>query len=200
MDEKQKYFDSIGDNWDKDLTAEDLERLSHIIDKFNITEGLNVCDLGCGTGVLFDILRRHVGEQGFIAGIDFAPKVARKAHQNFPFHNIGVVEADACCLPFADGAFDLVVSFAAFAHFSHKDETIHEANRILRRGGRFVIIHLAGREELAREHHQVGGPIDQDELPDKGELDEMFERGDFQRHELTETENLYLAVGYKDKE
>jgi ubiquinone/menaquinone biosynthesis C-methylase UbiE len=200
MDEKHKYFDSIGDNWDKNLTAEDLERLSHIIDKFNITEGLNVCDLGCGTGVLFDILRRHVGEQGFIAGIDFAPKVARKARQNFPFHNIGVVEADVCCLPFVSGAFDLVVSFAAFAHFSHKGETIHEANRILRPGGRFVIIHLAGREELARGHHQVGGPIDHDELPDRAELDEMFDRGDFQHHELTETKNLYLAVGYKDKE
>ena len=198
MDEKQKYFDSIGDNWDKDLTSEDLERLSHILDKFNISEGLKVCDLGCGTGVLFDMLRRHVGEKGFITGVDFAPVVAHKAHQNFPFHNIGVVEADACCLPFCDGVFDLVVSFAAFAHFSHKDETIHEANRILKPGGRFVIIHLAGREELAREHHQAGGPIDHDELPDQAQLTEMFERGDFKHHDLTDTQSLYLAVGYKE--
>ncbi len=198
MDEKRKYFDLKGDDWDKELTAEDLERLSHIIDKFSITKGLKVCDLGCGTGVMFDMLRRHVGEQGLIAGIDFAPRVAHKAHQNFPFHNIGVVEADACCLPFCDNSFDMVVSFAAFAHFSHKDETIHEAYRILRTGGRFVIIHLAGREELAREHHQVGGPIDHDELPDRSQLDEMFERGQFHHHDLTETESLYLAVGYKE--
>lgn len=198
MDEKQRYFDSIGDNWDKDLTAEDLERLSHIIDKFRLSEGLKVCDLGCGTGVLFDLLRRRVGEQGFITGVDFAPRVAHKARQNFPFHNIGVVEADACCLPFCDGIFDLVVSFAAFAHFSHKDETIHEAHRILKSGGRFIVIHLAGREELAREHHQAGGPIDHDELPNRSELDAMFERGNFHRHGLTDTENLYLAIGYKE--
>ena len=110
MDKKQEYFDSIGDDWDRDLTAEDLERLDHIIDKFDITPGLKVCDLGCGTGVLFDFLRRRVGEDGYIVGVDFAPRVAHKAHRNFPFHNIGEVEADACCMPFRDDAFDLVKS------------------------------------------------------------------------------------------
>jgi len=197
MDEKQRYFDSLGEDWDKDLTSEDLERLTHILDKFNISQGLYVCDLGCGTGVLFDLLRRRVGEQGMILGVDFSPRAAHKASRNFPFHNIGVVEADACCVPMADGVFDLVVSFAAFAHFSHKDATIHEAYRILKPGGRFVIIHLAGREKLACRHHMIGGPIDHDELPDARQLRAMFERGLFMNHELTETKDLYLAVGFK---
>jgi len=198
MDEKQKYFDDIGDNWDKDLTAEDLERLTHIIDTFHLREGSKVCDLGCGTGVLFDMLRRRVGRSGFIVGVDFAPRVAHKAARNFPFHNIGVVEAEASALPFGRAAFDLVGSFAAFAHFSRKGQTIHEAYRILRPGGRMVIIHLAGRAELAREHHMAGGPIDHDELPDSARLEEMFRGGNFSRHSLTETDTLYLAVGYKD--
>lgn len=198
MDDKQQYFDSFGEDWDKDLTSEDLERLAHIIDKFNISEGLRVCDLGCGTGVMFDMLRRRVGQQGMIIGIDFSPRVAHKAKSNFPFHNIGVVEADACCIPVRDEAVDLVVSFAAFAHFSHKDETIHEAYRILKPGGRFVIIHLAGREELAREHHQTGGPIDHDELPDKTQLEDMFNRGNFSSNEITESKDLYLAIGHKN--
>ncbi len=198
MDDKQKYFDSFGDDWDKDLTAEDLERLSHIIDTFHLSEGLNVCDLGCGTGVLFDILRHRVGRTGFIVGVDFAPRVAHKAARNFPFHNIGVVEAEASALPFAHDTFDVVVSFAAFAHFSRKSETIHEAYRILKPGGRVIIIHLAGRDELAREHHLAGGPIDHDELPDRSRLEEMFRAGKFGRHSLTETDTLYLAVGYKE--
>jgi len=198
MDKKQEYFDAMGDDWDRDLTAEDLERLSHIIDSVDIRPGLTVCDLGCGTGVLFDMLRRRVGEDGYIVGVDFAPRVAHKAHRNFPFHNIGVVEADVCCLPFCENVFDLVVSFAAFAHFHHKDKTIRQANTILKPGGRFVIIHLVGRDELARQHHQAGGPIDRDELPDAGELDDMFTRGRFSRYELTDNENLFLAIGYKE--
>jgi demethylmenaquinone methyltransferase/2-methoxy-6-polyprenyl-1,4-benzoquinol methylase len=199
MDEKQQYFDSIGDDWDRDLTAEDLERLSHIIDKVDIKPGINVCDLGCGTGVLFDLLRRRVGEDGFIVGVDFAPRVAHKAHSNFPFHNVGVIEADVCCMPFQDNAFDLVISFAAFAHFSHKDETIRQANMMLKPGGRIIIIHLHGRTDLAKMHHQVGGPIDRDELPSPDELKDMFDRGHFTGYELTDTKDLYLAIGFKEK-
>jgi ubiquinone/menaquinone biosynthesis C-methylase UbiE len=198
MDKKQEYFDTLGDDWDRDLTAEDLERLSHIIDKVDIPAGVSVCDLGCGTGVLFDLLRRRVGETGYIVGVDFAPRVAHKAQRNFPFHNIGVVEADACCIPFQDKTFDLVISFAAFAHFHHKDETIHQAHHILKPGGKIIIIHLYGRTELARQHHQVGGPIDRDELPDRPELEDMFNRGHFSRFELTDTKDLYLAVGFKE--
>lgn len=197
MDKKQKYFDEIGDKWDQDLTAEDLERLSHIIDRIDINPGIKVCDLGCGTGVLFDFLRRRVGENGYIVGVDFAPRVAHKAHHNFPFHNIGVVEADACCLPFMDNTFDLVISFAAFAHFSHKDETVRQANMMLKPGGQIVIIHLVGRTKLAKQHHQIGGPIDRDELPDREQLEDMFSRGHFARYELTDTDNLYLAIGFK---
>ncbi len=198
MDKKQEYFDAMGDDWDRDLTAEDLERLSHIIDSVDIRPGLTVCDLGCGTGVLFDMLRRRVGENGYIVGVDFAPRVAHKALHNFPFHNIGVVEADACCLPFSENVFDLVVSFAAFAHFHHKDETIRQVNTILKPGGRIVIIHLVGRDELARQHHQVGGPINRDELPDAKELQDMFARGKFSRYDLTDNKNLFLAIGHKE--
>ena len=198
MDKKQEYFDQIGDALDKDLTAEDLERLNHIIDKIQISEGLWVCDLGCGTGVLFDILRRRVGQKGYIVGVDFAPRVAQRARRNFPFHNIGVIEARASALPFKDGNFDLVISFAAFAHFSHKDESIHQAFHILKPGGRLIILHLAGRAELERIHHEVGGPVQGDILPDRDHLAEMFHRSHFKRFELTETQNLYLAVGFKD--
>ena len=198
MDKKQEYFDSYGEDWDKDLTAEDLERLAHLIDKIKITEGIKVCDLGCGTGVMFDILRRRVGEKGMIVGVDFAPRVAHKAHRNFPFHNIGVVEARASQLPFYKENFDLVISFAAFAHFCNKDKTIHQAWHILKPGGRIVIIHFASRDELARQHHEMGGPIDCDELPTKDQLAEMFARSHFSRFELTENKDLYLAIGYKE--
>ncbi len=198
MDKKQEYFDMFGEDWDKDLTSEDLERLARIIDKFELTQGIKVCDLGCGTGVMFDLLRRRVGEAGMIVGVDYAPRVAHKAKRNFPFHNIGVVEARASQLPFYKDNFDLVISFAAFAHFVHKDESIHQAWHILKPGGKLVIIHFAGREELSRQHHEVGGPIDDDELPSREQLEQMFHRSHFDKFEFTENKDLYLAIGYKE--
>jgi ubiquinone/menaquinone biosynthesis C-methylase UbiE len=197
MDKKQEYFDSHADEWERELTAEDLERLDHIIDRIDISKGIRVCDLGCGPGVLFNTLRRKVGEQGFIAGVDFSPRAAQKARHNFPFHNIGVVEADAERIPFRPETFDLVIAFAVFAHFPHKDLALEEGHRILKAGGRYVIIHLYSSRELAEEHHRAGPPIDKDELPEEKDLSNWFQKSEFERFELTDTNNLYLVIGYK---
>lgn len=197
MDKKQGYFDSLGDTWDHNVTAEDMERLTHIIDRIDIRPGATVCDLGCGTGVLFDLLRRRVGETGYIVGVDFAPRAAHRAARNFPFDNIGVVEADACYLPFRDGVFDLVISNAAFAHFSPKDDMLRQAHGVLKPLGRLVIIHLMGRTKLAEMHHRAGDAVAHDDLPDRQELTDMLNRARFSHCEVTDMTNLYLAIGIK---
>lgn len=197
MDKKREYFDSIGDTWDGNVTAEDMERLTHIIDRIDIRPGATVCDLGCGTGVLFDMLRRRVGETGYVVGVDFAPRAAHRAARNFPFDNIAVVEANACRLPFRGGVFDLVISYSAFAHFSGKDEMIRQSHGVLNSGGRLVIIHLMGRTKLAEMHHRAGDAVARDDLPDRRELADMFDRARFSHCEVTDTTNLYLATGIK---
>jgi ubiquinone/menaquinone biosynthesis C-methylase UbiE len=197
MDKKRRYFDSIADEWDGALTAEDHDRLVDIIDSLDVKTGSAVCDLGCGTGVLFDILRRRVGAGGLIVGVDFAPRAACKARRNFPFPNIVVVQADAGRLPFADQLFDLVISFAAFPHFPDPAEAVRQAGTILKPGGRMVILHLLGRTQLAQHHHHAGGPVGHDVLPDQAELETMFRRGGFFRVDVSDTENLFLAIGLK---
>lgn len=197
MNEKQAYFDRIGHVWNTEHTAEDFERISHIVDNLHLAGGWKICDLGCGTGVLFDVLRRRVGKSGRIAGVDFAPQVAQQARRNFPFRNVDLVVADAAMLPFDSNTFDLVVSFAAFPHFSKKEQAVNEAYRILRSGGRLAIIHLTGRSELARIHHHAGGPVENDQLPERKRMEEIFSQGNFTKVELTDTDNLYLAIGQK---
>jgi hypothetical protein len=51
---------------------------------------------------------------------------------------------------------------------------------------------------LARYHQEVGDPINHDELPNRRQLEEMFDRGKFARFDLTDTEDLYLAIGFKE--
>jgi SAM-dependent methyltransferase len=50
-----------------------------------------------------------------------------------------LVEADALCLPFADGAFDRVMSICAIEHFDDGDRALDEMARVLRPGGELVL-------------------------------------------------------------
>ena len=106
-----------------------------------------VLDLCTGTGDLAVRLARHGPGPDHIAALDFSvPMLAaarRKAEKrNVP--GIGFIEGDAAALPFLDSAFDTVGIAFAFRNlaFRHplKDRFLAEILRVIRPGGRFVIV------------------------------------------------------------
>jgi len=198
-DKHQEFFDALAAEWDLTYTAEDLERLTHIVDKLNMAEGMDILDLGCGTGILFDMLRRKVTGSGTVTGIDFSIEMARKAHRNFPFDNVNVVDADATALPFADGSFDVAVAFAAFPHFSDQQKAIDEVHRVLKSGAKFHIIHLESAREISRVHHEIGGVVAHDEIPTDTNLREMFDHSQFMSATIEDHPGLYLATAVNSR-
>jgi len=198
-DNHQTFFDLLATEWDLMFTAEDLERLSHIVDNLEVREEMDILDLGCGTGILFDMLRRKVGENGSVTGVDFSIKMAQKAHRNFPFSNVNVVDADATMLPFDDSAFDMAVAFSAFPHFSDQQRAIDEIHRTLKPKARFYIIHLASSRELSQLHHEIGGVVEHDVLPSETKLWEMLNSCRFTDIIVDDYPGLYLACATNSK-
>lgn len=198
-DKHQEFFDKLAEEWDLMFTAEDLERLTRLVSKIDITEGMDILDLGCGTGILFDILRRTVGKEGSVTGVDFSFEMAQKAHRNFPFPNVNVVDADAVALPFADSTFDIAVAFAAFPHFSNQQRALDETHRVLKDDGKFFIIHLESSRELAEIHQKIGGAVEKDELPAENKLRQMFEASKFDNIAIEDHTGLFLATATNTK-
>ena len=198
-DPHQAFFDNLAAEWDLRYTAEDMERLLRLVGRLPITAGMSILDLGCGTGVLFDMLRRRVGPQGLVTGVDFSIRMAQQAHRNFPFANVTVIDADASSLPFHDSCYDMIVSFAAFPHFVHKDLAIKEAGRVLKAGAPLYIIHLASSKEIAASHLRTGGPIEHDTLPSAKELRQLFAEGRFSSIEIEDHPGLFLASAVNAK-
>ena len=194
---RRKYFEQFVDEWDKMFTAEELELLEFLIDSFDFRKGYKVADLGCGTGVMFDIIRRRIGPEGIIVGVDFCSRMLEKARMNFPFDNIYTVDGDVEDLPLKSGAFDIALTFAAFAHFSNQKRAMEESARILKPGGQFYVIHLVSSSELEEEHHQMGGPIAEDRLPAREDMMQLFVDGGFTDVKITDHPGLYLAQGIK---
>jgi ubiquinone/menaquinone biosynthesis C-methylase UbiE len=101
--------------------------------------GLNALDAGCGTGFLsFELAAR--GHQ--VTGVDFAPAMLAEARRKAATRGVSIrfEEADVEQLPFTPGSFDLVISRHLLWTLPHPAAAIDEWIRVLRPGGRLVVV------------------------------------------------------------
>jgi SAM-dependent methyltransferase len=146
------YEAGFGVNWSGDLEAlhEESSR-DHFIDVWTRTAmlerlgqvpaGGTIADLGCSTGYLLeDLRRRYPGT--FLAGVDMVAAGLAKAHEHVP--DAALFLADVCALPFADSTVDAVVSANVLEHVPDDVAALREMRRVLRPGGRAVLVVPAG--------------------------------------------------------
>jgi demethylmenaquinone methyltransferase/2-methoxy-6-polyprenyl-1,4-benzoquinol methylase len=93
-----------------------------------------VLDVGTGTGRLGEAVR-ETNPAMRVVGIDFTEGMLRQAARE-----IHPTRADALRLPFADEQFDAVVSAFVVRNLADVASGIAEQARVLRRGGRLVIL------------------------------------------------------------
>jgi ubiquinone/menaquinone biosynthesis C-methylase UbiE len=189
----QEFFDKLAGEWDLSFTAEDLERLTRVVNRLQITVGYDILDLGCGTGILFDMLRRRVGDDGTVTGIDFSLQMADRAHRNFPFDNVNVVDGDVVALPFRGSCFDMAIAFSSFPHFSDRPKALAETRRVLKPGAAFHIVHLMSSRETSDMHHRVGGVVAHDSLPGVDEMTKLLSTTGFVHVKIEDKPGIYLA-------
>lgn len=98
--------------------------------------GARVLELGSGPGQTTDWLLPRVGS---LTAVEYDEADANALAARLP--DVRVVHADATRLPFADGGYDVVVSFTMLHHVGtplQQDRLFAEAARVLRPGGVFA--------------------------------------------------------------
>jgi len=102
---------------------------------------LRILDVGCATGRLLERLAEAGATQLF--GIDLAPRIlevaAEKLSKTGTLVDLRTADAEDC-LPWDDESFDAVTLTGALHHFFRPRDALAEIRRVLRPGGRLLII------------------------------------------------------------
>jgi len=134
----QEFYDRIAPIYDQCFVMHKLHAINMaavLHDGYKGQENNTlVLDLGCGTGLLGDIL----AGQGFkVIAVDISLeslRVSRKRESKlYP------IQANAMLLPFVQESCSAVVSLGAWRHFSDPRQVIEEVARILKKDGALIL-------------------------------------------------------------
>jgi ubiquinone/menaquinone biosynthesis C-methylase UbiE len=102
---------------------------------------VKMLDVGCGTG-MFAAKVRAALPRVEVYGVDLVPEMLRKGRTRWrrdPAH-VFPVRGDSERLPFSSHSFDVVTCANSFHHYPHQERAVAEMRRVLRYGGRLMII------------------------------------------------------------
>ena len=150
-DKAREYFDELAGKFGRSyVPGRSWQALAHTL--ITLLPKLTVADLGAGEGTLSQLLAKTADK---VIAIDNSPKMVEFGAQLAKKHGFANLEyrlGDIEDPPIAKGSVDLAVLSQALHHAIHPERAIASARRILRKGGRIVILDLLShRFERARE-------------------------------------------------
>ena len=143
------FFDRCAPSWDAEMIKSDV-KIGKILDNAEVGENMDILDVACGTGVLFDYyLQRNVAS---VTGIDISPEMAKIAAAKYE----GQPKVQVICGDVEEYAFgrkfDRIVVYNAFPHFPYPKRLIKILASLLKEDGRLTIAHGQSREAIDGHH------------------------------------------------
>ena len=143
------FFDRCAPTWDAGMIKDDTI-IGRILDNAEVSAGMDVLDVACGTGVMFDYyLQRGVAS---VTGIDISPEMAKIAAEKYTAEDrVQVICGDVEEYAFGR-KFDRIVVYNAFPHFPYPKRLIKTLAGLLKDDGRLTVAHGQSREAIDGHH------------------------------------------------
>ncbi len=151
QDKAREYFDELAGRFGRRYCpGRSWQALAHAL--ITLLPRLTVADLGAGEGTLSQLLaknaRKVIAIDNSSKMVEFGSQLAKKHGFKNLEYRLGDIEEP----PIANNSVDLAILSQALHHAIHPQQAIGAAHRILKRGGRLVILDLLShRFERARE-------------------------------------------------
>jgi ArsR family transcriptional regulator len=142
------FFNDTAAEWDRlrALQAGEAEIESAILDSAGAGPFAVMLDLGTGTGRMLEVFAGRIGEG---VGVDQSRPMLALARARLERAGLGhcqVRHGDIMHLPQGDAAADLVVLHQVLHYFDDPLPALEEATRVLKPGGRLVVVDFAPHE------------------------------------------------------
>ncbi|MBQ9193087.1 MAG: bifunctional demethylmenaquinone methyltransferase/2-methoxy-6-polyprenyl-1,4-benzoquinol methylase UbiE [Bacteroidales bacterium] len=147
----QQMFDNIAPTYDKlnhimSLSVDKLWR-RHALREIVDGRDQRILDIACGTGDSTIAIARKASDGSRVVGTDISDGmmalVRRKAIDRGVDWKIEVEQGDGEALRFGEGSFDAVTCQFGIRNFEHKERGLSEMFRVLKPGGKAVILELS---------------------------------------------------------
>ena len=163
VDEREKarhvrgVFDSVASRYDvmNDLMSLGLHRAwkAYTVLVADVRPGHQVLDIAGGTGDLSEAFARKVGPSGRVVHTDINEAMLRTGRDRLVDAGLMLptLVCDAERLPFPDASFDRVSVAFGLRNMTHKDLALAEMCRVLKPGGRLLVLEFSRIAEPLRK-------------------------------------------------
>jgi ubiquinone/menaquinone biosynthesis C-methylase UbiE/DNA-binding transcriptional ArsR family regulator len=150
-DRMRNYFDSLAGKFGREyLPGRSWEGLAEVL--LRLMPPLVIADLGAGEGTFSQLLALRAKEVIAIDNSEKMIRFGRKLARTHRLRNLKFRLGDLEAVPLDDGAVDLAFFSQSLHHAVHPEKAVEEAFRIVKPGGRIVILDLLRHHfEEARE-------------------------------------------------
>ncbi|MFL6262032.1 MAG: class I SAM-dependent methyltransferase [Thermoanaerobaculia bacterium] len=145
--------------WDREGVAEAIELywaespaerahrdlLAALCARYLPAPGLDVLEVGCGTGRIYERLVPRLVANERYTGVDVSERMLAIAREKFP--RARFLPGDGYGLGFADGAFDVALAFEVVGHLPEIGPFLRELARVARRAAVFTVWPAAGEDD-----------------------------------------------------
>jgi ubiquinone/menaquinone biosynthesis C-methylase UbiE len=123
-----------------------LQDYMHEVFEFDKYKGMQILEIGCGSGVDTAEFARH---GAIVTSTDLTEKSVELTRDLLKEIGLSakVIQADATKLPFEDESFDCVYSYGVLHHIPEMETALAEIHRVLKPGGKLMVM-LYHRDSL----------------------------------------------------
>jgi len=145
------------ETWTKRFEVESREifrERMQIMDQLHLRPGMDVADIGSGTGLFVEPISHAVGETGKLYAVDIVPKFIEHINERAKEAGLTNVETVLCkedSVELPPASIDFAFICDTYHHFEYPAETMASLYQALRPGGEVVLIDFDRIEGVSRE-------------------------------------------------